>query len=88
MFTALSFSKSNTTISVMLSKDTFTKKLATHIKKLREDKGLSQEELAHLAKLYRTYVGHIENGRYSPSAYVLYKISRALNIDLEKLVKF
>lgn len=71
----------------MLNKDAFTKKIAVRIKEVREEKGMSQEELAHKAKLYRTYVGHLENGRYSPSAYVLYKISRALDVKVEKLLE-
>jgi len=44
----------------------------------REEKGVSQEGLAHKANLYQTYVGHLENARYSPSGYVLYAISEAL----------
>lgn len=64
----------------MLSKTEFTKKLAKRIRELRRSKGLSQEELAHKARLYRTYVGHIENARYSPSAYVIYKIAKALKV--------
>lgn len=71
----------------MLTKDAFTKKLAAHLKKVREDKGVSQEELAHLAGLYRTYIGHIENGRYSPSAYVLYKIAKALKVTLAEIIR-
>jgi len=62
----------------MLTKKQFTIKLAKKIRQLRKEKGMSQEELAHEAGLYRTYVGHIEKGRYSPSAYVLYKIKGAL----------
>ena len=58
----------------MLSKKEFTIEVAKRIKKWREKRNVSQEELAHRAGLYRTYVGHLENARYSPSAYVLYKI--------------
>jgi transcriptional regulator with XRE-family HTH domain len=65
----------------MLSRQEFTKKIAKKIKVLRESKNMSQEELADRAKLYRTYIGHIENARYSPSAYVLYKIADALGIS-------
>lgn len=65
----------------MLTKKQFTIKLAKKIRQLRKEKGMSQEELAHDAGLYRTYVGHIEKGRYSPSAYVLYKIKKALGVD-------
>jgi DNA-binding XRE family transcriptional regulator len=69
----------------MLSKSQFTKGVAQRIREAREKRGLSQEELAHKADLYRTYVGHIENARYSPSAYVLYKIAKALNIPVNDL---
>lgn len=69
----------------MISKKEFTEKLARKIKQIREAKGLSQEELAYQAGLYRTYIGHIENIRYSPSAYVLYKIVRALKVELREL---
>lgn len=60
----------------MLLKDAFTKKLAERIKTAREESGMSQEELSHQAGLYRTYVGHLENAKYTPTAYVLYKISK------------
>jgi len=69
----------------MFSKKQFTQKLAKRIKQLRDEKGMGQEELAHEAKLYRTYVGHLENARYSPSAYVLYKVARALRVKIDRL---
>lgn len=70
----------------MLNKDIFTKKIAEKVKKAREDAGLSQEELAHQSKIYRTYIGHIENGRYSPSAYILYKIAKTLKVKVDTLL--
>ena len=72
----------------MLDKNQFTKKVAQRVKELRNQKRMSQEELAHQAELYRTYVNHIESGRYSPSAYVLYKIAHALGIRISKLIDF
>lgn len=69
----------------MLSKREFTQKLAKKLKVIREAKGVSQEEAADKAQLYRTYIGHLENARYSPSAYVLYKIAKALNISVSDL---
>lgn len=71
----------------MLSKNQFTKVIAEKVKEARGRKGLSQEELAHEAKLYRTYINHIENARYSPSAYVLYKIATALKITLTEFFR-
>jgi len=68
----------------MLSKDKFTAEVGKRIKKWREKRGVSQEELADRAGLYRTYVGHLENARYSPSAYVLYRVAKALKIEVKE----
>ena len=66
----------------MLSKKEFTVEVGKRIKKWREKRNMSQEDLAHKAGLYRTYVGHLENARYSPSAYVLYKITKVLKVEI------
>jgi len=68
----------------MLSKHEFTVEVGKRIKKWREKRGVSQEELADRAGLYRTYVGHLENARYSPSAYILYRISSVLKVEISK----
>lgn len=70
----------------MLTKAQFTKKFAEKLVKVRKVKRLSQEQLADEADLYRTYIGHLENSRYSPSAFVLYKLIRALKIDPNDLI--
>lgn len=70
----------------MLNKQKFTEEVGKGIKRAREEKGISQEELAYRAGLYRTYIGHLENARYSPSAFVLYKIAKALKTPLEDLL--
>lgn len=72
----------------MLTKKEFTNQVANKLTKLRKEKGISQEELADRAALYRTYVGHLENSRYSPSAYVLYKIIKALKINPQEFFSF
>jgi len=68
----------------MLSKGEFTVRVGKRIKEWREKSGMSQEELADRAGLYRTYIGHLENARYSPSAYILYKISKVLKVDISE----
>ncbi len=72
----------------MLSKKEFTAEVGKRIKKWREKRNISQEELAHRAGLYRTYIGHLENARYSPSAYVLYKIAKVLKVDISEFFGF
>lgn len=56
------------------------------ISKHRKQKGISQEELAKSAMIHRTYVSQIERGLKSPTLYVLYHISIALNVELHNLI--
>lgn len=60
-------------------------KLGKRIKKLRSEKGFTQEELAHELKISRTHMGHIEQGRKSPSLEVLERIARTLRVKLSVL---
>lgn len=71
----------------MINKSVVSKKIGKRLKKLRKKRGVSQEELAHLSGVYRTYISHIEVGRYNPSIYILYKIAHALKIPVEELLK-
>jgi transcriptional regulator with XRE-family HTH domain len=66
----------------MLSKSQFTIEIGKRIRKWREKRNMSQEELADRAGVYRTYIGHLENARYSPSSYMLYQISKALKVPM------
>lgn len=86
MNTALSNTMYEFKIWLMLTKIQFTKEVAKRIKIVREQKGLSQEELADRAGLYRTYIGHLENARYSPSSYVVYKIAKALKVSVSDII--
>ncbi|PIR43384.1 transcriptional regulator [candidate division WWE3 bacterium CG10_big_fil_rev_8_21_14_0_10_32_10] len=68
-----------------VSKEKFAVEVGKRIKKYREEAGMSQEELAHKCEMYRTYIGHLENGRYSPSAYILMKIAKSLKTPIQNL---
>jgi transcriptional regulator with XRE-family HTH domain len=63
-------------------------KIAKNIQRIRKEKTLSQEELAHKAGLNRAYVGYIERGERKPSVDTLDKISKALKIKLQDLFLF
>ncbi|MGE8104771.1 helix-turn-helix domain-containing protein [Allorhizobium sp. NPDC080224] len=60
---------------------------AKNLRKSRQAKGLSQEELAHLASIDRTYVSSLERAVYSPSIEVLEKLAHALGVQPEDLIK-
>ena len=50
------------------------------IRKQREEIGLSQEKLAELAGLHRTYIGQVERGEKNLTLRSLERIAKALNI--------
>jgi transcriptional regulator with XRE-family HTH domain len=58
-----------------------------NVRKLRLQKGLTQEELAFEAEIDLTYVGGIERGRRNPSLMVLMRIAKALGVQLPKLLE-
>jgi transcriptional regulator with XRE-family HTH domain len=59
--------------------------LARAIRELRAERGLSQEELGHLADLHYTRISHIESGRVSPSWGNVRRIAEALGISVAEL---
>ena len=63
------------------------KSFGINIKKLRNMKGLSQEQLADLSDLDRTYISLIERGRRNPSLVNIAKISLGLKVPIEQVVK-
>ena len=64
------------------------RKLATVIRKLREARGLTQEELAKRAGIKRPYVSHLESGvRKNPSLPTLKKLARALGVPVGELLE-
>lgn len=61
-------------------------RLAQNLKRLRLEKRLSQEELAGLADLDRTYISALERAMYSASLDTIEALSIALNVDAQELL--
>jgi transcriptional regulator with XRE-family HTH domain len=61
-------------------------RFANRLKKIRKDRGLSQEALALLCDIDRTYIGRIENLKRNPSLEILYKIAKGLDVSLSELL--
>jgi transcriptional regulator with XRE-family HTH domain len=57
-----------------------------NIKRLRYEKGLQQDALAHEAGLHVTYLSGIENGRRNMTLAVLERVARALGVSETELV--
>jgi transcriptional regulator with XRE-family HTH domain len=56
------------------------------IRTRRQRLELSQESLAHLAGINRTYVASLETGQRNPSLDLMARLALALKIDLGELV--
>lgn len=56
------------------------------VKRIREERGLSQEVLADRADLNRSYVGEVERGTAMPSLSTVTKIAKALNLSTSNLL--
>lgn len=53
----------------------------------REDLGLSQDELGHLAGLHRTYIGSVERGERNVTLGSLITICSALQLQPHELLR-
>ena len=62
-------------------------RVGLNVQRLRRSRKLSQEELAHQADVHQTYLSGVERGRRNASLLVLDRIARALDVDIEELIK-
>jgi transcriptional regulator with XRE-family HTH domain len=57
-----------------------------NVKGYREKLGLSQEALADIAGVHRTYINQVEQGRMNISVINIFKIAKALKIEANLLL--
>ena len=68
--------------------DAFVVAFGAHIRALRVEQGLSQEEVAHRAGLHVTYLSGIKRGKRNPSLRNIRRIAGALGVSLGELFSF
>lgn len=68
-------------------KKKFAAMIGEHLRTLREKEGISQENLSLKAGYYRTYVGKIEQGLYSPSLHTIWRLANSLGYTLNDFFK-
>lgn len=60
--------------------------LATNLRRLRHDRGWSQEELADRADIHRTYISDLERAARNPSILLIDKLARTLEVSRGELL--
>lgn len=66
---------------------TSAKKLALNIKRIRTAHAMSQGDLCRATGLDRAYVSNIESGNKNPTLTTVEKISKALSVSVDELLK-
>lgn len=56
------------------------------VREVRRNKGISQEKLAELAGIDRSYMGNIERGEKNITLKKAYEVCDALEIDIKDLI--
>lgn len=64
------------------------KKFGQNLQKARKNSGVSQEELAELVGVNRTYISLVEKGHRNPSLRFLYRATKALKVSSSTLLSF
>lgn len=63
------------------------RRVGLNLKRIRKERGLSQEDLAFESGLHRTYISGVERGIRNPTVMVLEKIAAALKVTASRLLE-
>jgi DNA-binding XRE family transcriptional regulator len=63
------------------------KNFGTNLRKIRDARNLSQEQLAELCGVHRTFIGRIERGETNITLLTLFKVAKALEVSPELLIR-
>ena len=57
------------------------------LRKLRAEKGISQEDLGFKSGYHRTYISLLERGQKNPSLQTIFRLAKALEISPSELIR-
>ena len=60
---------------------------ATNLRRLRRDKGLSQDALANEAEISRSYLSQLETGKFYASLKMVEKLAKVLSVEPAELLR-
>ena len=70
-----------------MSKKSISIKFGEKVREIRVSQNLSQEQLAHLADVHRTYIGMVERAEKNITLVNIEKIANALKVNITELLK-
>jgi len=62
-------------------------RVSRNIQRIRREKDLSQEEVAHRADIHQTYLSGVETGKRNASILVVERIANPLGVDVSEIFK-
>lgn len=62
--------------------------MISRLKQIREHAGFTQEQLAEKVGVARQTILFLEKGQYNPSLRLAFKISKTLNVSIDKIFSF
>jgi transcriptional regulator with XRE-family HTH domain len=63
------------------------KLVGRNVKRIRQQKGLTQEQLAELSGFSQQYISGLEQGRRNPTVVTLYELATALGVSHMELMR-
>jgi transcriptional regulator with XRE-family HTH domain len=63
------------------------KLVGQNVKRIRQDRGLTQEELAERSGFSQQYISGLEQGRRNPTIVSIYELATALGVSHMELVR-
>lgn len=73
--------------SISKSQEKDLKKLGARIRAIREEKGMSLQDLAYKIDKDKQSISRVENGNVNPTYIYLRELCKGLEIELDELVK-
>ncbi len=71
----------------MVVNEKILKSIGDNIRKIRDSKNISQQELADHSNVAKSTIHRIENGKLNPSIVTIIKICDFLEINIEQIIK-
>lgn len=63
------------------------KLVGRNFSRLRQEKGLTQEQISEISGFSQQYISDLERGRRNPTIITLYELAQALNVNHVTLVQ-